>query len=134
MAAKSGTAHMRAASAAEIAAEIERTRVRLSHTLAALDREYAVRHLVVRAVRAVEGAEPGAGQAVAGLRRNVVPLSLIGLGIGWLLYADHGPGAPLVRLVPEILARLHGIATGLGELLGLAERAAANPPSSAGVN
>jgi hypothetical protein len=105
-------------SAREIAQEIARTRQRLSRSLARLDREYALRHLVVRVGRLVRSAEkPALGEA---LRHDAVPLALVALGLGWLSVAsrrDGGTGTGLVTLLGafERLQRM-------GEELGLLPR------------
>ncbi len=78
------------ASAAELAVEIARTRDRLSRGLAALDRDYALRHLAVRAARLARKAEFDTGKLRETLRRDGLPLAVIGRGLGWLSLAGSG--------------------------------------------
>jgi hypothetical protein len=109
--------------AVEIAHEIARTRERLSRSLARLDREYALRHLVVRVGRLVRAAEkPVLGEA---LRREAAPLALVALGLGWLGIAARRDGGSGVASLFTTLERLQR----LGEELGLLPRQA--PPEPA---
>lgn len=87
-------------SAGEIFEEIGRTRVRLSHSLMLLDREYALRHRFLRCARLLHetGADPRRMGAAAS--ENILPLSLIGIGLAWLTFVarrDQGDGSPLLR-------------------------------------
>lgn len=95
-------------SAAEIAAEIANTRARLSHGLARLDRDYALRHLLVRGRRLVAG-EDG-GEMVETVKRNALPLALVGLGLAWLGVAGRKGGAELAGRLAGALAELQGMA------------------------
>jgi hypothetical protein len=99
--------------AEEIAREIARTRERLSRSLARLDREYALRHLVVRAGRLVRAAEkPALGEA---FRRDAAPLALVALGLGWLGTAARRDGGGMASLFATI-ERLQRLAQELGLL------------------
>jgi hypothetical protein len=116
-----------APTAAELAAGVARTRARLSRSLAKLDREYALRHLVVRAgrmMRDIEGAGPRLRDA---LHHDVVPLVFIGIGLGWLSFSGRGGEAVLAR-VAVTLARLQSLAI---ELVFLPRRSAAAAPDTA---
>ena len=94
------------ASAAELAVEIARTRDRLSRGLAALDRDYALRHLAVRAARLARKAEFDTGKLRETLRRDGLPLAVIGLGLGWLSLAGSGSGRDLWHRLTGALAAL----------------------------
>jgi len=103
-------------SAREIAEEIARTRQRLSRSLARLDREYALRHLVVRVGRLVRSAEkPALGEA---LRHDAVPLALVALGLGWLSVASRRDGGTGLVTLLGAFERLQR----MGEELGLVPR------------
>jgi hypothetical protein len=103
-------------SAAEIADQITHTRARLSHSLMVVDREYGLRNAVVRGVRLLHMAEADGLGVREMARRHAVPLSLIGAGLAWLTFTEHG----------NVTARLlHGLAhvQRLGrEVLAVAER------------
>ncbi|HUK00304.1 MAG TPA: hypothetical protein VLV85_18780 [Stellaceae bacterium] len=110
-------------SAAEIAAAIARSRDRLSRDLALLDRDYALRHLAVRAVRLAQQPEIDVKQLGQALRRDAAPLALIGLGLGWIAVV----GEPAGR---EWLGRLGGAVAALQRLareFGLLPRAPEPP-------
>ena len=110
----------------EITREIARTRERLSRSLARLDREYALRHLVVRTGRLVRAAEkPALGDA---LRREAAPLTLVALGLGWLGLAAGRQGGGLGSLFAA-LERLQRLGQELGLLPRPAPPAPAAPPS-----
>ncbi len=106
-------------SPAEIAAAIEETRQRLSRTLARLDRDYALRHLLVRGERALRGAgnsHDGDGHAFSfhdALRRNAAPMSLIALGLAWLALTEHRSAVALAQQLAPALARLQQVASAL---------------------
>lgn len=91
----------RSLSADAIAAEIAETRQRLSRGLAALDREYGLRHLLLRAARAAEMSGSDRAAMEEALRRNAVPFGLIALGFGWLAFERQGDG-----LTGRVLARI----------------------------
>jgi hypothetical protein len=92
-------------SSAEIVAEISRTRARLSRRLAVLDREYALRHVVVRTARFVRHADSNAAPISETLGRDAVPLTLIAIGLGWLgLAGGNADGGVLQRLASGIAA------------------------------
>lgn len=95
-------------SAVRIMDDIARTRARLSHSLMLLDREYGLRHLFLRGTRLLHetGADPGGMREAA--RENILPLSVIGIGLAWLTFAarrEQGDGSP----VPQGLAHLHDL-------------------------
>jgi hypothetical protein len=125
----------RGASAAELAVEIARTRDRLSRGLAVLDRDYALRHLAVRATRLARKAEFDGGTLREALRRDVLPLAVIGLGLGWLGLAGSGAGRDLLHRLGgaaaalQEFARHFGIGAGAGE--APAPPAAPLPPPEA---
>lgn len=104
----------RRASAAELAAEIAHTRERLSRGLAALDRDYALRHLVVRATRLARKAEFDAETLRERLRRDGLPLAVIGLGLGWLSLAGNGAGRDLLQRLGSAVAALQQLGRELG--------------------
>jgi hypothetical protein len=112
------------ASAAEIAAEIAHTRERLSRGLAVLDREYALRHLVVRATRLARKGEIDTGKIGEVLRRDGAPLAVIALGLGWLGLAGSGAGRDLLPRLSGMLAALQQ----LGRELGIGGTEAETPP------
>jgi hypothetical protein len=112
-------------SSAAIISEISQTRARLSRRLAVLDREYALRHLVVRTARFVRHAESNAATVGETLGRDAVPLTLIALGLGWLgLTGKNADGSVLQRLGSGIVA-LERVARDFGFL---PKRAEASPP------
>jgi len=100
--------------AAEIAAEIARSRARLSHDLAVLDRDYALRHLTVRAVRLAQRPNVEIGALGRTLHREAAPLALIGLGLGWLSLSGARGGGDSVRQLGGALAALLGLARECG--------------------
>ena len=102
------------ASAAEIAAEIARTRERLSRGLAVLDREYALRHLAVRATRLARQTEFSAEKLGETLRRDALPLALIGAGLGWLSLAGSGAGRDLLQRLGGAFAALQQLGQEFG--------------------
>jgi hypothetical protein len=102
------------ASAAEIAAEIARTRDRLSRDLARLDREYALRHLVVRATRLARNGEFDAAKLRDALSRDALPLAVTGIGLGWLGLAGTGAGRDLLQRLGSALAALQQLGRELG--------------------
>ncbi len=102
------------ASAAEIAAEIARTRDRLSRDLARLDREYALRHLVVRATRLARNGGFDVGTLRDALSRDALPLAVTGIGLGWLGLAGSGAGSDLLRRIGSALAALQQLGRELG--------------------
>jgi len=121
---RAGTEH---ASAAEIAADIVRTRERLSRGLAALDRDYALRHLAVRATRLARRTEFSAEKLRDALRRDAVPMALIGAGLGWLSFAGSGAGGDLLQRLGGALAALQQ----LGREFGFGGAAATIEPAPA---
>lgn len=80
-------------SADEIATEIAATRLRLSQSLVALDREYALRHLAVRAIRMARTGDFDRTAVTTALRRDALPFGLIALGLFWLVSRGNGSGA-----------------------------------------
>ncbi|HXZ01177.1 MAG TPA: hypothetical protein VEI03_14345 [Stellaceae bacterium] len=117
------------ASAAEIAAEIARTRDRLSRGLARLDRDYALRHLAVRAVRLARKAEFDAGKLRETLRRDGLPLAVIGVGLGWLSFAGSDAGRDLLQRLGSALAALQQ----LGREFGVGAAPEPLPPQAAAI-
>jgi hypothetical protein len=113
------------ASAAEIAAEIARTRDRLSRGLARLDRDYALRHLAVRATRLARSAEFDAGKLREALRRDGLPLAVIGIGLGWLSFAGSDAGRGLLQRLGGALAALQQ----LGREFGVGAATPEPPPA-----
>jgi hypothetical protein len=91
---------------AELEAEVARTRERLSRSLARLDRDYALRPLLLRGLRAVQH-----GHAADTIRRDLLPLGLTGAGLLWLVLR-RPDGADL----------LHRISGGLNQLRHLARQ------------
>lgn len=108
--------------AAEVERDIMATRDRLSHGLAALDREYALRNLFVHAVR-MAGQGRGAPAFAPIVKRNALPLGLVGIGVAWMAFAnsDIAGGRRLrdaVKLawgVLEAAANRHGTPDDLGD-------------------
>jgi hypothetical protein len=108
----------------EIVEEIGRTRARMARTLSVLDREYALRHLAVRAIRLARHPENGARAVREALRRDALPLGFIGIGLGWLSFAGNNAGKDLLGRLATALAALQRVAADLGLL--------APPPPLAG--
>jgi hypothetical protein len=98
-------------SVAELEDEIARTRARISHQLAVIDREYALRHLLVHASRLARSADLRPSVVAATLRRDAPPLALIGAGVAWLVLGRKDGGA-LDRLTDD-LAHARNLATTL---------------------
>ncbi len=96
-------------SAAEIAAELARTRSRLSHSLATLDREYALRHLFVHGLRMAHEGKPDAGSLAQGVHKNIVPVALIVAGLGWVALAGRGGAATLLDRLADGIALVKGL-------------------------
>lgn len=101
-------------SAVELAAEIAQTRDRLSRGLARLDRDYALRHLSVRATRLARHAEFDAGKLRETLRRDGLPLAVIGIGLGWLSVAGSDAGHGLLQRLGGVIAALQHFAREFG--------------------
>jgi hypothetical protein len=96
-------------SVAELQEEIGRTRARLSRGLAVLDREYALRHLLVRGTRLVRETELRPGAVAAKLRHEILPLALVGVGLAWLVLGRK-EGGDLLRRLADGLAHLQSLA------------------------
>jgi hypothetical protein len=105
---------------AAIAQEIKHTRQRLSRSLARLDRDYALRHLVVRAGRMARSGD-GANALPDALRRDAVPLAIIGVALGWLTFGTRGDGASLLGRFDGALGRLQALGREFGLLPGTNE-------------
>jgi hypothetical protein len=103
-------------SAVEIAAEIARSRARLSRDLALLDRDYALRHLAVRAIRLAQQPEIDAKRVGQALRRDAAPLALIGLGLGWIAVAGEPAGRNGLARLGGAFAALQRLAREFGLL------------------
>lgn len=114
-------------SAAEIAAEIARTRSRLSRSLATLDREYALRHVFVRSLRMVHDGKLDVGSLAQGVQKNIVPVALIAAGLAWVALAGRGGASALVDRLADGIALLKGLAQQFG---GQAHAAGAADASS----
>jgi hypothetical protein len=101
---------------AELEVEIARTRARLSHGLAVLDREYGLRHLLVRGTRMAQAAGARPGAAAEAMRREILPLALIGAGTLWLSLGRDGGSGLLQRLLAAVkdVERLGKQLLGLG--------------------
>jgi hypothetical protein len=67
--------------------DIVQTRARLSHDLAMLDREYALRNMFVHALRFAGQGKGGPALATAA-KNNALPLGLIGIGFAWIVFAN----------------------------------------------
>jgi hypothetical protein len=117
-------------SSAEIVAEISRTRARMSRRLAVLDREYALRHLVVRTARFVRHAESNTATLGETLERDAVPLTLIAIGLGWLGIAGRNADGGVLQRVGSGIAALERVARDFGLLPARVE--VASPPPAEG--
>ena len=101
--------------------------IALSHSLMLLDREYGLRHLFVRGTRLLQETGGDPGRARAAVRENILPLSLIGIGLAWLTVAvrsEHADGSALLRG----FAHLQDIARDLG-VLRTGDRPASSDPA-----
>jgi hypothetical protein len=103
-------------SSRDIAQEITRTRARMGKTLGALDREYALRHLFVRAVRLARHPEGSARAVRQVLHQEALPIAVVGLGLGWLSLSRRWDGTDLLHRLTTALATLQRIAGDLGLL------------------
>jgi len=87
----------RASPAQVIADQIAQTRMRLSSRLADIDREYALRHYVVRGTRIVRHAHQGSDQSLRTIGRVGLPLAIAALG--YLALANGREGQELAHRV-----------------------------------
>jgi hypothetical protein len=113
--------------AAELAGEIAQSRARLSRDLATLDRDYALRHLAVRAIRLARRPELEVRRVGEALRKDVVPLAFIGVGLGWFALAGERSGREVVARLTGAVAALQHLARELGFAPG-----ESGPPPEAG--
>jgi hypothetical protein len=113
----------------EIVAEIFRTRVRMSRRLAVLDREYALRHLVVRTARFVRHTESNTATLGETLERDAVPLTLIAIGLGWLGLAGKATDGSVLQQLGSGIAALERVARDFGFLPARVEVASPPPPT-----
>jgi hypothetical protein len=107
--------------ASDIAEEIARTRTRLSRSMAALDREYALRNLFVHALRTVRSGGSHPSELVPSVRREAVPLALIGIGAVWIALRH--------RERNDLLRRLTGALDLLRDLGGRVDTTSKGPTS-----
>jgi hypothetical protein len=79
-------------SAAELEADIARTRAALDRTAGALAQQLDTRHLFARTLDMIAESIGGNGEFRLNevIRANSIPLALIGLGVGWLLAGNTG--------------------------------------------
>jgi hypothetical protein len=103
-------------SSKEIAREIARTRERIGKTLGVLDREYALRHLFVRAARLARHREGSARAIREALEKEALPIAIVGLGLGWLSLSRRAEGKDLLNRLTSALSTLQRIAGDLGLL------------------
>lgn len=103
-------------SAAEIAAEITRSRARLSRDLALLDRDYALRHLALRAIRLAQHPEIDGKRLGQALRRDAAPLAVIGFGLGWIAVVEEPAGRDWLGRLGGAFAALERLAREFGLL------------------
>jgi len=99
----------------DLISEISATRARLSRRLSVLDRDYALRHLFVRVTRFARHPQSFAA-AREKLRRDAVPLGLIGIGLGWLSYAGRANSGEVLHRIMTGIASLQDLARELGLL------------------
>lgn len=102
-------ARVRRLSASEIADEIARTRARLSRALALIDREYALRNLLVHGLRAAREAEMDRAHLAEDVRGKAVPFALIAVGLAWLTFG-RAQGAELVQRLSRAFAHVQELA------------------------
>jgi hypothetical protein len=130
----------REVSAAEIAEAIAESRARLAHTLAVLDREYALRHLFVRGTRVLRRhPDPGGAPLRERMRGDILPLAVIGIGLAWLTLVGRRDGAQLGRRLIDGVTHLQALARDLiafaaeppGDGAGHGEASAGAPPDGA---
>ena len=105
------------------------TRARMATTLGVLDREYALRHLFVRATRLARHPEGSARVVQDALRHDALPIAAITLGLGWLSFSRKPAGKELLTRISDAIAALQRIATDLG-LLPPPSPSSASPPAS----
>jgi hypothetical protein len=104
----------REVSAAEIAEAIAKSRARLAHTLAVLDREYALRHLFVRGTRMLRRhGDPGGATLAERMRGDILPVAVLGIGLAWLTLVGRRDGAQLGRRLIEGVTHLQALARAL---------------------
>jgi hypothetical protein len=107
------------------------TRARMARTLGVLDREYALRHLFVRASRLARHPEGSARVVQDALRHDALPIAAITLGLGWLSFSRKPAGKELLARIAGAFATLQRIATDLGLLPPPSSSPASSPPSEA---
>lgn len=108
-------------SAAEIADEIVRTRARLSHSLMVLDREYALRNAFVHGTRLLHGTQLDPGNMREAVRRHILPLSLIGIGLVWLTLAGRQENTDVAGRFLRGLAHVQRLGRELLAFVGTAQ-------------
>ena len=116
---------------AEIVHDMAQTRARMARTLGVLDREYALRHLFVRASRLARHPEGSARVVQDALRHDALPIAAISLGLGWLSFSRKPAGKELLARIAGAFATLQRIATDLGLLPPPSSSPASSPPSEA---
>jgi hypothetical protein len=111
-------------SAADIEADVEKTRVRVAETIVALRESMSpgqVMDQVVDYARSSGGAEFTRNLGVQ-VRDNPLPVMLIGAGIGWLLLSSGNRAAPAAPSEPQRMLAAPSAGTSDGP--GMMERAA----------
>jgi len=101
----------------------------MAKTLGVLDREYALRHLFVRASRLARRPEGGTRILQEALQHDALPIAAISLGLGWLSFSRKPGGKELLARIAGALATLQRVAGDLG-LLPPPPPSAAAPLSS----
>ncbi len=108
-------------SVAELEEEIAATRARLSHGLAVIDREYALRPILLRSWRLAHGRGLHPHAVASALRQDMLPLALIGAGLAWLAFGRKESG-DLLRRLAEGFAQMQRLAHELLTLAGTRDR------------
>jgi hypothetical protein len=108
----------------EIESEIARTRAHMSETLDALERTLAPRHLLEKGVDMLKDTMQGnintrwVGET---LRDNPIPLALIGVGLGWLLFHNvRATRGTATRYSRRLRDGMSDAVSGVGDTVGSA--------------
>jgi hypothetical protein len=103
-------------SAADIEADIARTREMMGSTLDALEQKLAPRELLQQGINMFrDGFSGEQGRIGETLRNNPIPIALIGVGIGWLLLSNTRASERAGRIAANTARRVRESARGAAD-------------------